>query len=145
MMPMMNVRIVRVSMLDRLMHVVMRMWLVTIPGESVRMQVMGIVNMRVLVLQELMIMEMCVNFSEMQPYARSHEEPCDHQASCRWRSQSHGQGSAYERCQREIGAGARGTEIAQRQNKQRQTEAIAHKAERPCLKQQRERGQLRAK
>lgn len=44
-MPVMNIREVRVSVLDRLVRVEMRMWLLFIPVEIVPMLVVGIVDM----------------------------------------------------------------------------------------------------
>jgi hypothetical protein len=49
--PMMNVRIVRMSVLDRLVYVEVRMWFLPLPVRIMLMLMMRVVNMRVFVLQ----------------------------------------------------------------------------------------------
>ena len=50
-MPMMSVRIVRMSVLERFMYVGVRMRLLPLPARIVFMLMMGVVNVRMFVLQ----------------------------------------------------------------------------------------------
>ena len=76
-----------------------------------------------------MAMQVGVIIGEMQPHTRTHEQSGDHQGCGQWCAQGHGQGSTDKRSQRKVSAGSRGTEIAERHNKQRQTQAVTHEAE----------------
>lgn len=71
-MAVMRVRIMRVRMSHRRVHVPMGMRLARRVARSVRMPVMIIVNMGVLMLQGVVLMLMRVCLGEMQPNAKRH-------------------------------------------------------------------------
>ncbi len=75
-MPMMNVRIVRVIVLDRFVYVSVGMGLLTIPVGVVLVLVLVLVmyamDVRVFVIQGQMTMHARVIFREMQPHACAH-------------------------------------------------------------------------
>jgi len=71
-MPMMNVRIVRVIVLDRFVYVSVGMGLLTIPVGVVLVLVMYVMDVRVFVIQGQMTMHVRVIFREMQPHACAH-------------------------------------------------------------------------
>lgn len=73
-MPMMNIGKMSVGVFDRFVYVGKGMRLVPVPVGSVRMLVMGIVEMRMFVFQWCMTMKVRVVFREVQPHARAHEE-----------------------------------------------------------------------
>ena len=81
-------------------------------------------------------MHVRVIFREMQPYAGSHEDSGDYQGWSQRCTQGHRQGSADKRRQGKISASSRGTEIAQRQYKQRQAQPVPYQAEQPRSKAQ---------
>ena len=93
------------------------------------MLVVRIVDMRVFVFQEKVSVLMRVMFCEMEPDACRHEETSKQQGCRQWRTERHGESSTDKGSQREIGAGSRGPQIAQRQDEKRQAESIACEAE----------------
>jgi hypothetical protein len=79
-MAMMKIRIVRVRMGQRFVLVRVRMGLPAIPGEVMRMLVMGIVRMQVLVFEPFMRVLVFVPFTDVQPNAERHQCACDPEA-----------------------------------------------------------------
>lgn len=77
---MMKIRIVRVGMDQRFVLVRVRMGLPAIPGEVMRMLVMGIVRMQVLVFEQFMRVLVFVPLTHVQPYAERHQCACDPEA-----------------------------------------------------------------
>jgi hypothetical protein len=96
--------------------------------------VMRIVDMRVFVFQGQVSMQVRMAFREVQPYSGPHEESGDNQGWRERRTQSHCQGSADKGSQRKVSPRSRRTEVAERQNEQRQTQAVAYEAEEPRSK-----------
>ena len=76
-MPMMNIGVVHVSVLDRIVCVGVGMRLLAIPVRVMLMLVMCVVDMRVFVRKGRMTMPMCMNLGEMQPHPCPHEESRD--------------------------------------------------------------------
>ena len=114
---MMSVRIVRMSVLERFVYVGVRMRLLPVPARIVLMLMMGVVNMRMFVLQRQVAVAMGMAFGEMQPYSGSHEESGNDQSERQGRAQRYGERSADKRSHRKISARSCGAEISQRQNK----------------------------
>src|SRR5579863_5165903 len=103
-MPMMNIRKMCVAVFDRFVNVGVGVRFVTVPvGVCVLM--MRIVEMRMFVFQRRMTMSMGVVLGEMQPHARAHEETGNDQRRGEWCTDGHGQDSADEGRQGEVGAG----------------------------------------
>ena len=88
-------------------------------GNPVRMLVMSIMGMTVGVLGRLMHMGVLVTLGQVQPDAGSHQHARDGQPGGRRLSErDHGGERTEKRRGREVGAGARGPEIAQGEDEQ---------------------------
>ena len=71
-MAMMNIRIMRVAMGQRVVSVKMRVRLGAVPGEIVPVLMMGVVYMRMGVRQGFVDMKVCVPLGDMQPQTERH-------------------------------------------------------------------------
>ena len=109
-------------------------WVCGSPGGiagPVRVPVVLVVDVAVLVLQALVGMLVLVPLGEMQPEARA-PSGAPATSSCaghRLAEQHDGEHGADEGREREIGAGAGGAEMAQRQHEQHQADAVAEEAD----------------
>lgn len=68
-----DVRVVRMDMCDRLVHVRMGMRLAAIPGKVVRVLVVFVVAVAVLVGERFMRVLVCMAFADVQPDAHRHQ------------------------------------------------------------------------
>ena len=68
-----DVRVVRMDMCDRLMHVRMGVRFAAIPGKVVRVLVVFVVVVAVLVDERFMRVLVCMSFANMQPDAHRHQ------------------------------------------------------------------------
>jgi hypothetical protein len=73
-MPMMDVRVVGVTVGQDLMLMVMRMRLLTTPRKGVLMLVMLVVAVGMAVLERLVRVDVFMSLSNVQPYAHAHED-----------------------------------------------------------------------
>ena len=97
------IRVVRVSMRDRLVPMHVRVRLGAVPGKVVRMQMMRIVCVRVLVRHGMMRMFVLVPLGQVQPNPRRHQRGCQPEASRdRFLKCTDGDGSSHEWGRREI-------------------------------------------
>jgi hypothetical protein len=101
--PVMDIGIVRMGVGEGLVAMLVRMGLASIPGEGVRMLVMGIVTVAVRVDEQLMRMLVLVPFGEVQPDPRRHQRRGQPEG---WRSRfvkdRDSDRSAHEWCRGEI-------------------------------------------
>ncbi len=81
-----------------------------------------------------MAMPMLVALGEMQPDPGPHEKSGDTQSRGQRRAQGHCQSRPDKRRQRKVSARSRGAEVAQRENKERETQAVTDEAKEPRLK-----------
>ena len=96
---------------------------------AVRVLVVLVMHVRMLVRHRLMRMLVLVPLDQMQRDADRHQQRRAEQAGGDWLAeQRHGDRAADEGRGREIGAGARRPEVAQRQHEQRQADAVAEEA-----------------
>ena len=70
---MMDIRIVGMSMLERLMNVQVSVRLRAIPAGAVLMPVMSVMGVHVIVCKRLVAMPVRVMLRQMQPHSRCHE------------------------------------------------------------------------
>ena len=102
-------------------HGLMRMLVVT---------VIGWMGVQVLVLQHFMAMRVGVVFGQVQPDAERHQQRgCQQLPAHGLGQKQHGKQRADERRGLKISAGARRPQVAQADDKQRQTHAIGDKAD----------------
>ena len=124
--PMMDIRIVRVRVSERRMDVQVSVRFGAIPIGFMAMLVVGVVNVRMRVLQAVVQMQMLVHFGQVQPHAPCHQSRRDHQR-CAHRLALHNQGDrcTKERGHRKVSSSPRCTEIAQSENEECEADAVA--------------------
>ena len=76
--PVMDIRIVRMRVSERRVDVQVSVRFGAIPIGFMAMLVVGVVNVRMRVLQALVQMQMLVHFGQVQPHAPCHQSGCDH-------------------------------------------------------------------
>ncbi len=136
--PVVQVGIMRMAMHEPLVAVPMRVRLAAGIARGVGVKVVGVVAVPVLVLHRLVGVAVNVLLDEVQPDADPHQAAREDELQRRrLAEQRDGEHGADEGCEREIGAGARGTEMAQRQDEEGEADAIADEARscrwrRPC-------------
>src|SRR5262245_26780437 len=130
--PMMKVRIVRMLVYEGRVPVPVRMRLTNRITRIVNVLVMSVVmHMPVFMLQRLVRMFVLVPFRQMQIDTEQHEHGCDVELQSKWLGkQEHGQRSADEGRGREVRACPRGSEVAQREHKEDEADAVAKKPKR---------------
>ena len=129
-MAMVNVGIVRMPVHHRRVPVPVAVRLAGRCTWIVSMLVVGVVAVAVLVLQRFMGVLVLMPLGEMQPEAERHKEARDHEVGRNGLAeQGDGEDRAHERRQREIGAGPRRAEMAQREHEQGEADAIAEEAD----------------
>ena len=89
-------------------------------------------------------MSMGMVLGEMEPHTRGHEKSGDYQRGSQRRTDGYRQDSADKGRQGEVGAGPRGPQVAQRQDKQRQAQSVAHEAEQSSAQEQAPRKRVSA-
>ena len=87
--PMMNIGVVRVSVLNRVVPVRVGMRLLTVPLGGVLMLMVRVVDVGVFVFQGSVAVPMRVYFGKVQPYARDHEQSGDQQTARHWSAEGH--------------------------------------------------------
>ena len=93
-----------------------------------RMLVMRIVNVRVSVLQEIVLMIVFVNFSQVQPNAERHQQSRDGELKGdSFAKQQHSSRRPEKRGRREIGSGTRRAQMPERKNEKNQADTIPEK------------------
>ena len=141
----MQIRIVGMRMHQRPVPVPVRVRLAAIPREVVLVPVMLVVRVSVLVLERFVRVLMLVALAHVQPDARRHEAAGDPEQRSRvFAEKGECESRAKKRRNREICAGARSSQFAQRDNEKRQADAIAQRAERDRRRRHAERRQRRA-
>jgi hypothetical protein len=96
---------------------------------SVLMLMVLVVRMRMIVRDGIVNVKMLVMLSDVKPDANRHQASSDEKlGSQRFAEREHGHGGAEERRRREIGAGARRSEMAQGHHEKRQAGAVAQHA-----------------
>ena len=125
--------IVRVPVRERLRGDAVGVRLAAVRPELVRVPVVLVVHVAVLVLHRLVDMPVLVALGDVQPDARRHQRGRgpESAASSGSPSSDHGDRVADERRGREIGAGARRPELAQRHDEEHKADAVAHETDRP--------------
>ena len=128
--PVMDIRIVRMRVSERRMDVQVSVRFGAIPIGFMAMLVVGVVNVRMRVLQALVQMQMLVHFGQVQPHAPCHQSRRDHQP-CAHRLVLHNQSDrcTEERGHREVRSGPRRTEIAQSENEECEADTVAHETD----------------
>ena len=129
-MAMMDVRVMRMRMPERLVAVRMHMRLGAVPLKIMLVPVMRIMAVGVRMRHGFMRVLMFVRFGQVQPDAGAHQRGGDPEDGTRMFAQ-HQQRNCRtnERRRREIRAGSRSAEMPQSQDKHHQTEAVAAKAD----------------
>src|SRR5712664_2672699 len=118
-MPVVFIRRVLVSMLKRPVTMPVGVRLTGRIQRSVLMLMVLVVRVRMLMRQGVMDMEMFVMLGDVQPDAHGHQRGSDEKlGGQRLAEREHGGGGAEERRGREVGAGARRPEMAQRQHEE---------------------------
>ena len=125
---MVNVRVMRVDMHQRLVSMRMRVRLSRWVIRRVQVPMVLVVAVEMFVLQRLVPMFVLMPLRQMEPDAESHQCPAQ-QEPPRNRLVKDGDGDyrADEWSRREIGRGARGPEVSQREDKEHQTQSITEK------------------
>lgn len=110
---MVNIRIMRMTVRNPLVHVEMRVRPSVVPGNRMLVPVMLVMHMPVRVSERPMFMEMFVALSEMKPYARSHEKSGNPEQRRRgFMQQPQREHDTDERCDRKVCPRPRRTEAA---------------------------------
>ena len=126
----MQVGIVRMPVHQRRMTVAVRMSLVRRLAGRVLMLVMFIVDVAVLMLDRLVHVLMAVPLRQVQVEADRHQAArCDQRPGGRFTEKRDPQDGADEWREREIGAGPRRPEVAERRDKQDEADAVAKEAD----------------
>lgn len=129
-MPVVQVGVMRVAVGERRVAVPMGMRLAGRIIGPVFMLMMFVMDMAMGMLHRFMRMFVVVGFHEMQIKPEAHQHSGNAKAGAeRIAQQRHRQQRSGKRRRREIGAGAGSAEIAQTQDEQHQTDAIAEKAD----------------
>jgi hypothetical protein len=124
-MPVMNVRIMGMSVDHTLVPMRVRMRLSRWVPRRVLVSVVFIVDVRVSVLERLMFMPMLVPLTKVEPESQRHQSGRGQKQGCRRLPiQYQAQSSSNERRQREIRPGPCGSERSQREYKAHQADAI---------------------
>ena len=104
----------------------MRMRLAPVPGKVVRVPVVRVVNVLVRMFYRGVRMRVLVALGEMQPDTERHQGDGDPEELRRtFTKQSQRKRGTEKRRHREIGAGARAAQIAQRDDEEHQAHAVA--------------------
>ena len=129
-MPVVRVGHVAVAVLERRVLVPVRMRFAGRIAGPMRMLVMVVVAVGVLVRERGMDVAVRVLLGDMQPHAHRHQAGGGQELDGdRLAERGDSDGRTEERRGREVGAGARRAEMAQRQHEQREAEAIAQHAD----------------
>jgi hypothetical protein len=127
--PVVDIRIMRMTMPGGGMAVRVRVTLRAIYSELVLVLVMGIVGMFVRMLHREMLVFVHMGLGQVQPQAHAHQ--CRGDPECRPRrlAQHHQRDQgAHERCGGEVRPGARGAQVAQRKDEQHQAQPVPAEA-----------------
>jgi len=128
--PVVKVGIVGMAMHEGRMAMPMRMQVAGRIGRCVHMLVMSVVPVPMLVLQRFMDVLVFVLLGQVQPQAEPHQAAGDDELHRYRLTQHHDrEDSTHEWREREVGSSARRAQIAQSQDEQCQTHAIAEKAD----------------
>ena len=129
-MPMMNIGIVWVRMLQPVVPVSMRVWLSDGIVRRVRVLMVEVMRMCMLVSQGLVDVPMLVTFAYVQPDSCCHQSPCRQQpASNRFTPQNDTGNTTDKRCHGKVIAGACRAEFAQSADVQDQTQTVTDEAD----------------
>ena len=130
-MPMVDVRVVRMAVQQRLVMMLVGMRLFAVPARLVRVAMVRVVDVRVIVSERFVQMLVFVPLGQVQPDAERHQgrgrQENGRDGLSEERDRNHG---ADERCGREVGAGARAAEMPQGDDKQHEAQPVAHETER---------------
>src|SRR6185436_519153 len=127
---MVQVGVMRMRVRDGLVVMGMTMRLLPVPREGVLVPVVLVVDVLVLVRQELVHMAVPMTFAEMQPDAECHQRcSAPERPSCRLTENDKRECRAEEGRDRKVCGGARGPEVPQRGDKERERYAIAEEAD----------------
>jgi hypothetical protein len=108
-----QVRVVRMAVAQRPVHVRMRVRLHRGDARVVRVLVVLVVVMLVLVLERLVVVLVLVALRDMEPHTGQHERATGGELYGEWLAERrHGGDSAGERCDGKVGSGACCAEIA---------------------------------
>lgn len=116
-MTMVQVGVVAMGVSDLFVSMRMAVWFTGRVSRIVDVLVVCVVRVQVVVLQRLVPMLMLVPFSQMQPDARGHKDSSHEQADGRLVvEEHHGNTGPDKRCEREVGARPRHSEMAKSQD-----------------------------